>query len=257
MQEIRKENFMKNFQKHYLRKTLALVMAFLMIITMMPVNVFAEEPQIPGTSTRAVDPEGKPSVNWEEDATATDDGSAYWPLPENVKIIKGQRGADSLNTLGFTYLGRYFDQNGRIVLKFEVSQRNQADSLAWERFVMRFPSELFQKIDTDASYVLWKQTEVFSINNFDTLDVSTVRGQSANCLQFPYRNVGTQYGHREVNIVLKADTDWDKTFAQKTQAVQLRLYNGNNNNLKIFSTAGGYKGTDYAVLVYVLYPNAA
>ena len=158
MQEIRKEKFMKNFQKHYLRKTLALVMAFLMIVTMMPLNVFAEEPQLPGTSTRAVDPEGKPSVNWEEDSTATDDGSGYWSLPENVKIIKGQRGADPLNTLGFTYLGRYYDQNGRIVLKFEVSQRNQADSYPWSRFVMRFPSELYQKIDKDASYVLWKQT---------------------------------------------------------------------------------------------------
>ena len=29
-------------KKNYLRKTLALVMAFLMIVTMMPVNVFAE-----------------------------------------------------------------------------------------------------------------------------------------------------------------------------------------------------------------------
>lgn len=244
-------------KKNHLRKTLALVMAFLMIVTMMPVNVFAEEPQLPGTSTRAVDPEGKPSVNWEEDATATDDGSGYWSLPENVKIIKGQKGADPLNTLGFTYLGRYYDQKGRIVLKFEVSQRNQSDSYPWARFVMKFPSELFQKIDKDASYVLWKQTEVFSINNFDTLVISTVRGQSANCLQFPYRNVGAQYGHREVNIVLKADTDWDKTFAQKTQAVQLRLYNDNNNNLKIFSTAGGYKGADYAALGYNTYTKTA
>lgn len=244
-------------KNNYLRKTLALVMAFLMIVTMMPVNVFADEPQLPGTSTRAVDPEGKPSVNWEEDATATDDGSGYWSLPENVKIIKGQKGADPLNTLGFTYLGRYYDQKGRIVLKFEVSQRNQSDSGTWDRFVMRFPAELYQKIDRDDSYVLWKQTEVFSINNFDTLVVSTVRGQSANCLQFPYRNVGAQYGHREVNIVLKADTDWDKTFAQKTQAVQLRLYNGNNNNLKIFSTAGGYKGADYAALGYNTYTKIA
>ena len=244
-------------KKNYLRKTLALVMAFLMIVTMMPVNVFAEGPQVPSTSTRAVDPEGKPSVNWEEDATATDDGSGYWSLPKNVKIIKGQKGADPLNTLGFTYLGRYYDQKGRIVLKFEVSQRNQADSYPWSRFVMRFPSELYQKIDIEASYVLWKQTEVFSINNFDTLDVSTVRGQSANCLQFPYRNVGAQYGHREVNIVLKSDTDWDKTFAQKTQAVQLRLYNDNNNNLKIFSTAGGYKGAVYAALGYNTYTKIA
>lgn len=244
-------------KKQKSKQLMALFLSILMIVGIMPLNIFAEEPQLPGTSTRAVDPEGKPSVNWEEDATATDDGSGYWSLPENVKIIKGQRGADPLNTLGFTYLGRYYDQNGRIVLKFEVSQRNQADSSVWDRFVMRFPAELYQKIDREASYVLWKQTEVFSINNFDTLDVSTVRGQSANCLQFPYRNVGTQYGHREVNIVLKADTDWDKTFAQKTQAVQLRLYNSNNNNLKIFSTAGGYKDADYAALGYNTYTKIA
>lgn len=244
-------------KKQISKQLMALFLSILMIVGILPLNIFAEEPQLPGTSTRAVDPEGKPSVNWEEDATATDDGSGYWSLPENVKIIKGQRGADPLNTLGFTYLGRYYDQNGRIVLKFEVSQRNQADSSVWDRFVMRFPAELYQKIDREASYVLWKQTEVFSINNFDTLDVSTVRGQSANCLQFPYRNVGIQYGHREVNIVLKADTDWDATFAQKTQAVQLRLYNADNNNLKIFSTAGGYKGADYAALGYNTYTKIA
>lgn len=245
-------------KKQISKQLMALFLSILMIVGILPLNIFAEEPVAgPGTSTRAVDPEGKPSVNWEEDATATDDGSGYWSLPENVKIIKGQRGADPLNTLGFTYLGRYYDQNGRIVLKFEVSQRNQADSSNWDRFVMRFPAELYQKIDREASYVLWKQTEVFFINNFDTLDVSTVRGQSANCLQFPYRNVGIQYGHREVNIVLKADTDWDKTFAQKTQAVQLRLYNGNNDNLKIFSTAGGYKGADYAALGYNTYTKIA
>ncbi|MEQ3347290.1 hypothetical protein [Peptoniphilus senegalensis] len=244
-------------KKQISKQLMALFLSILMIVGILPLNIFAEEPQLPGTSTRAVDPEGKPSVNWEEDATATDDGSGYWSLPENVKIIKGQRGADPLNTLGFTYLGRYYDQNGRIVLKFEVSQRNQADSSVWDRFVMRFPAELYQKIDREASYVLWKQTEVFSINNFDTLDVSTVRGQSTNCLQFPYRNVGIQYGHREVNIVLKADTDWDATFAQKTQAVQLRLYNADNNNLKIFSTAGGYKGADYAALGYNTYTKIA
>lgn len=245
-------------KKQISKQLMALFLSILMIVGILPLNIFAEGPVAgPGTSTRAVDPEGKPSVNWEEDATATDDGSGYWSLPENVKIIKGQKGADPLNTLGFTYLGRYYDQNGRIVLKFEVSQRNQSDSSVWDRFVMRFPAELYQKIDREASYVLRKQTEVFSINNFDTLDVSTVRGQSANCLQFPYRNVGIQYGHREVNIVLKADTDWDKTFAQKTQAVQLRLYNGNNNNLKIFSTAGGYKGADYAALGYNTYTKIA
>ena len=89
MQEIRKEKFMKNFQKHYLRKTFALVMAFLMIITMMPVNVFAEEPQIPGIATRGVDSEGKPGVNWEFKPGEKDDGASNWPLKSGARIIHG------------------------------------------------------------------------------------------------------------------------------------------------------------------------
>lgn len=254
---------MQNYKKNFVTRTLAWVLAAVMVIAMVPVGVFAEEdsldfgPEIEPTAVRAVDKQGKPLINWEEDQTAQDDGKGYWPLPSNVKIVKGQKGADPLNTLGFTYLGRYYDQNGRIVLKFEVSHRNQSDSSVWDRFVMRFPNELFQKIDTEASYVLWKQTEVFSINNFDTLIASDVREQSANCLQFPYRNVGAQYCHREVNIVLKSNTNWDDTFAQKTQEVQLRLYNGNNDKLKIFSTAGGYKGADYAALGYNTYTKTA
>ncbi len=132
------------------KRYLALFLALIMLIGTLPLNIFAEEPQLPGTSTRAVDPEGKPSVNWEEDSAATDDGSGYWSLPENVKIIKGQRGADPLNTLGFTYLGRYYDQNGRIVLKFEVSQRNQADSYPWSRFVMR--RGFIRTLETDRSF---------------------------------------------------------------------------------------------------------
>ena len=141
---------MKNFQKHYLRKTFALVMAFLMIVTMMPVNVFAEEPQLPGTSTRAVDPEGKPPVDWDKDVgEGRDDGSTYWSLPAGVKVINAHNGPDPVNTFGFTYLGKYTDDGGRIVLKFEVSHRATANSGVWAKYVMRFPKELYQYIDKD------------------------------------------------------------------------------------------------------------
>ena len=78
-------------KKQISKQLMALFLSILMIVGILPLNIFAEGPVAgPGTSTRAVDPEGKPSVNWEEDATATDDGSGYWSLPENVKIIKGK-----------------------------------------------------------------------------------------------------------------------------------------------------------------------
>ena len=159
-----------------------------------------------------------------------------------MNIINAHNSAEVIDTFGFTYLGKYFDDQGRIVLKFDIGHRASADSGVWKKYVMRFPKELYNAIDTDASYILWKQTEVFRIDNFDRFETTTVREQTAYTYQFPYRNFGAQYGHREVNVVLKKDVNWEKDFAGKSQVVQLRLYNDNNNNLKMFSTSA--RGAD-------------
>ena len=78
-------------KKNYLRKTLALVMAFLMIVTMMPVNVMAADPTpsgsggepvaVPGgTSTRAVD-----TPDWE--VSDEEANSEYWPLSARNRLV--------------------------------------------------------------------------------------------------------------------------------------------------------------------------
>lgn len=245
-----------------MRKTLALVMAFLMIVTMLPVNVFAEGPADPGiwadpnegagkTSDRAVDAEGKPPVDWDKSSgEGRDDGSSYWSLPAGVNIVNAHNSSDPINTFGFTYLGKYLDDQGRIVLKFDVGHRATANSGVWDKYVMRFPKELYNAIDTDASFILWKQTEVYRIDNFDRFEATTIREQTAYTYQFPYRNFGAQYGHREINVVLKKDVNWEKDFKGKSQVVQLRLYNGNNKNLKMFSTSARGAGKQYTSFGY-------
>ncbi|WP_215506663.1 hypothetical protein [Peptoniphilus sp. EMRHCC_23] len=238
----------------YSRRLLALVLAMVMVITMIPFGVFAngntgqnqagdESATPPNTSSRAVDAEGKPLVDWDKSAgEGRDDGSAYWSLPSGVNIINAHNSPEVINTFGFTYLGKYLDDQGRIVLKFDIGHRAMADSGVWKKYVMRFPKELYNAIDTDASFVLWKQTETYRIDNFDRFETTTVREQTAYTYQFPYRNFGAQYGHREVNVVLKKDVNWEKDFAGKSQVVQLRLYSDNNNNLKMFSTSA--RGAD-------------
>ncbi|WP_311376641.1 hypothetical protein [Anaerococcus lactolyticus] len=210
-----------------------------------PVN----EPAPGKTSSRAVDAEGKPPVEWDKTkGKGRDDGSSYWSLPAGVSIVNAHNGPDPLNTFGFTYLGKYLDDQGRIVLKFDIGHRPTADSSVWSRYVMRFPRELYQAVDPEASYVLWKQTEVYKIDNFDRLYTTDVTDQQAFTYQFPFRNSGAQYQHREVNIVLKKDVNWEKDFEGKSQVIQLRLYNGDNDNLKIFSTSAwgsNYKFTSF------------
>lgn len=197
-----------------------------------------KEPDQGGTSSRAVDAEGKPPVEWDKTrGQGRDDGSAYWSLPAGVSIVNAHNGPDPLNTFGFTYLGKYLDDQGRIVLKFDVGHRPDANSSVWKKYVMRFPKELYQAVDPEASYVLWKQTEVYKIDNFDRLYTTDVTDQQAFTYQFPFINSGSQYQHREINVVLKKGVNWEKDFEGKSQVIQLRLYNGDNSNLKLFSTS--------------------
>lgn len=238
---------MKKFSDSSLKRVLSLLLAIVMMIGLVPINAFAEDPETGSinqkTSSRAVDAEGKPPVDWDKSTgEGRDDGSSYWSLPSGVNIINAHNGSDPLNTFGFTYLGKYLDDQGRIVLKFDIGHRTMANSGVWDKYVMRFPKELYNAIDTDASFILWKQTEAYRIDNFDRFETTTIREQTAYTYQFPYRNFGAQYGHREVNVVLKKDVNWEKDFAGKSQVVQLRLYNGNNSNLKMFSTSA--RGAD-------------
>lgn len=301
---------MQNYSKNFVARTLAWILAVVMVVSMVPMNVFAngfsrwekealgsnpvapkesserdktfekmfwnegsvseansglevsenkvlppmQEPNTPApgkTSDRAVDAEGKPPVDWDKSAgEGRDDGSAYWSLPAGVNIVNAHNSSDPINTFGFTYLGKYLDDQGRIVLKFDVGHRATANSGVWDKYVMRFPKELYNAIDTDASFILWKQTEVYRIDNFDRFEATTIRGQTAYTYQFPYRNFGAQYGHREINVVLKKDVNWEKDFEGKSQVVQLRLYNGNNDNLKMFSTSARGAGKQYTSFGY-------
>ena len=243
---------MCNSMKPCFKRFLALALVLTMLFSIIPPNAFASGPVSPDTnkaqeeqtegngrtSSRAVDAEGKPPVEWDKSkGQGRDDGSSYWSLPAGVSIVNAHNGPDPLNTFGFTYLGKYLDDQGRIVLKFDVSHRPTANSSVWSRYVMRFPKELYQAVDPEASYVLWKQTEVYGIDNFDRLYTTDVTDQQAFTYQFPFRNSGAQYQHREINVVLKKDVNWEKDFEGKSQVIQLRLYNGDNDNLKIFSTS--------------------
>ena len=301
---------MQNYSKNFVARTLAWILAVVMVVSMIPMNVFAsgfsrwekeaigsnpvapketsernqtfenmfwnygstseensgletsedkvlppmQEPNTPApgkTSNRSVDAEGKPPVDWDKSAgEGRDDGSSYWSLPSGVNIVNAHNGSDPINTFGFTYLGKYLDDQGRIVLKFDIGHRATANSGVWDKYVMRFPKELYNAIDTDASFILWKQTEVYRIDNFDRFEATTIREQTAYTYQFPFRNFGAQYGHREINVVLKKDVNWEKDFAGKSQVVQLRLYNGNNKNLKMFSTSARGAGKQYTSFGY-------
>lgn len=127
---------MKNFQKHYLRKTLALVMAFLMIITMMPVNVFAE-------TYKEVEngKEVEKTTDWSEAGRKKDDEEkGSWALSSKNRLVRVSP-SDPVKTPDINYEGTYTNTEGREVVRFtfraKVATANQ-----WDNLVVKLPKEL-------------------------------------------------------------------------------------------------------------------
>lgn len=83
---------MKKFSDSSLKRVLSLLLAIVMMIGIVPTNAFAEDSDVGSanqrTSSRSVDAEGKPPVDWDKSSgEGRDDGSSYWSLPSGVNII--------------------------------------------------------------------------------------------------------------------------------------------------------------------------
>lgn len=127
---------MKNFQKHYLRKTLALVMAFLMIVTMMPVNVFAE------TYTEVENgKEVEKTTDWSQAGREKDDEEkGSWALSGKNRLVQVSP-SDPVKTPDINYVGTYTNTEGREVVRFTFSAK-VATANQWDKLVVKLPKEL-------------------------------------------------------------------------------------------------------------------
>ena len=94
---------------NYLRKTLALVMAFLMIVTMMPVNVFAE-------TFKTKDPKTQKEVTLSTDWSLKEEnlkGKNYWPLAEKQYLSEVSTLAEPMKNPMIGYGGYFIRPDGR------------------------------------------------------------------------------------------------------------------------------------------------
>lgn len=121
---------MTNMKRHYLRSTLALIMSVLMVVTMLPLNVFAE-----------VEP-----ANWVDDAKT----ARYWPIPHQGRLVKVSS-ADPLKNPSVEYVGTYTRPDGREVVRLSFSVYAGATSGAWEKLIIKPDAELANMIDWSLS----------------------------------------------------------------------------------------------------------
>ena len=140
-------------KKNYLRKTLALVMAFLMIVTMMPVDVFAE-PARP-TSGSELPSNRAQKVNWEKTYDKT---SNIWKLNQDYGLNPTQQlakvsSADVIDNYGLSYEGYFVNAEGRTVLRLVYHESATLSSAWWWNLLFKFDKDLFPKIDFNKSFI--------------------------------------------------------------------------------------------------------
>ena len=147
-------------------RLMALFLSLIMIIGILPINIFAEvdssnpdnwanptPTQSPGgTSTRAVD-----APDWE--VSEEEANTEYWPLSGRNRLVEPSTG-DFIKNPTIEYGGsyNYTDQNSkdREVIKL-LYKTNSSPGGAWRRMLLKFDKTLYQMIDWNSSQtVVWK-----------------------------------------------------------------------------------------------------
>lgn len=117
-------------KKQISKRCLAFFLSIIMIIGIMPLNIFAE-----------VEP-----ANWVDDAKT----ARYWPIPHQGKLKKVSS-ADPLKNPSVEYVGTYTRPDGREVVRLSFSVYAGATSGVWEKLIIKPDAELANMIDWSLS----------------------------------------------------------------------------------------------------------
>lgn len=199
---------------NYLRRALAIVLAFFMVVTILPMGAFAQEP---GNADEK-------SVRHYE---ANPDGSKNtgWPLG-NIPLINMYSGISDLGTgsTNFKYLKTDTDDQGKEYVEILISQvgrfeedgkvtyeRLSTDNGYWSNMIIHFDDILFNNIDLDKSYILGEKDSNGHQRNF-------YFNERKQGLADPYNTDGKSVTVPLLSIFTKSSQNW-----QRHEAT-LRLY---------------------------------
>lgn len=121
---------MQNYSKNFVARTLAWILAVVMVVSMVPMNVFAE-----------VAP-----ANWVDDNKE----ARYWPIPHQA-ILRKVSSADPVKNPSLRFIGGYTRPDGREVVRIAFSAYTASATGVWDRLLIKPDSVLNNKIDWDLS----------------------------------------------------------------------------------------------------------
>lgn len=115
-------------------------MAFLMIVTMMPVNVFAETYKEKGSSEEK-------TTDWTIDEKKEAEMS-YWKL-SNLNELTVVANAEGIKTPSINYIGTYINEDGDTVIRVSFRMFQNLASGVWDKLLFKFDKDFYKLINFD------------------------------------------------------------------------------------------------------------
>lgn len=231
-------------KKNYLRKTLALVMAFLMVVTMMPVNVFAETYKEKGSSEEK-------TTDWTIDEKKEAEMS-YWKL-SNLNELTVVANAEGIKTPSINYIGTYINEDGDTVIRVSFRMFQNLSSAVWDKLLFKFDKDFYKLINFDNPKTgmykdkidgRWHDSSTYKEIAPFVDCVSSISG-SVNVKEQSLVNNKSKVGGSArieipIDLVLKKGKTVDDIVGQPH--IQMRIVD--DNYLRVFCVAGTGKAKD-------------
>ena len=239
-------------KKNYLRKTLALVMAFLMIVTMMPVNVFAE-------TFPTKDANGKAVVGTTDWQTTEENlkGKNFWPLAAKQYLREVSSTAEPMKNPMIGYGGYFIRPDGRTVIRLTMRKFDKVGTGVWHIMQMKLEDSFDELVDwNDLGTGIYKGVSSESktgwynddlkykeITNFATTtitDAGSINVKEVNIADNGNTGPTAALNEVPINLVLK-DTKSIASFTNEP-LVQIRMLARDKKQVACYTDAGSGKG---------------
>lgn len=216
-------------KKNYLRKTLALVMAFLMIVTMMPMNVFAETEK----------------ADWTIDEQKEAEMS-FWKLADINEVVVVAN-AEGMKTPTINYIGTYINAEGRTVVRVSFRVFQNLATAVWHKALFKFDNDLYNMIDfTNPGTGMYKGTNNGKWHDADTYSevvqftdvVSSISGAVNVKEQDLKNNKNLVGGAARVEVPIDLVLNEGKTVADIKGQPHIQMRLTDDDHKRVFCLAG-------------------
>ncbi|MFR7350453.1 InlB B-repeat-containing protein, partial [Peptoniphilus sp.] len=220
--------------QNHLKRTLSLVLAFVMMITLVPLGAFTAlaDPAAPPAADATTSATYYKKANWENRIK----DKSRWPIGNGQRLVRVST-SEPVEMNDIDYDGNFVDANGRTVLRLVYKEKGAAATAVWYRALFNF-GELDQFIDYDLSYLVGANDDAkivltpFNDREERMVDIGVARGLLTQ-----------QRKNLPINLVLKEGVTID-TLGKKNYIVQMRLTD--KNGVRVYSYAPKGTAMDYS-----------